>query len=113
MTIETYKNVIIGSGERGPFFTPTVVGSVNRILGHSVPRSYTISTDPFPNAEERAIRAMIDEMDAVGVRLGVMNGRHSVNRPVPSLRKSTLGGPLRASWYGAGVPALSSPAPKR
>ena len=65
------------------FFTPTVVGSVNRILGHSVPRSYTISTDPFPQAEERALRALIDEMDAVGVRLGVMNGRHSVNRPVP------------------------------
>lgn len=65
------------------FFTPTVVGSVNRILGHGVPRSYTISTDPFPNAEERAIRAMIDEMDAAGVRLGVANGRHSVNRPVP------------------------------
>ncbi|MDI3389156.1 amidohydrolase family protein [Streptomyces sp. B-S-A8] len=65
------------------FFTPTVVGAVNRVLGDPVPRSYTISTDPFPNAEERALEAMIAEMDSVGVRLGVMNGRHSVNRPVP------------------------------
>ncbi|GAA4470937.1 amidohydrolase family protein [Rhodococcus olei] len=65
------------------FFTPTVVGAVNRILGNPVPRSYTISTDPFPNAEDRALAAMINEMDSAGVRLGVMNGRHSVNRPVP------------------------------
>ncbi|SDE59312.1 amidohydrolase family protein [Rhodococcus tukisamuensis] len=65
------------------FFTPTVVGAVNRILGMPTPRSYTISTDPFPNAEDRALRAMLAEMDSAGVRLGVMNGRHSVNRPVP------------------------------
>ncbi|MFE2120289.1 amidohydrolase family protein [Rhodococcus aetherivorans] len=65
------------------FFTPTVVGAVNRILGMPTPRSYSISTDPFPNAEDRAIAALVDEMDSVGVRLGVMNGRHSVNRPVP------------------------------
>jgi uncharacterized protein len=65
------------------FFTPTVVGAVNRILGMPTPRSYTISTDPFPNAEDRAIAALLDEMNSVGVRLGVMNGRHSVNRPVP------------------------------
>ncbi|MFS8977784.1 amidohydrolase family protein [Cupriavidus necator] len=65
------------------FFTPNVVGAVNRILGHGVPRSYTISTEPYPHAEDRAVQALIDEMDSVGVRLGVMNGRHSVNRPVP------------------------------
>ncbi|AII03188.1 hypothetical protein C8E05_6993 [Rhodococcus wratislaviensis] len=65
------------------FFTPTVVGSVNRILGNPVPRSYTISTDPFPRSEERALAAMVDEMDSAGVRVGVANGRHSVNRPVP------------------------------
>ncbi|MDQ8704047.1 amidohydrolase family protein [Streptomyces sp. LHD-70] len=65
------------------FFTPTVVGAVNRVMGDPVPRSYTISTDPFPNAEERALEAMIGEMDSAGVRLGIMNGRHSVNRPVP------------------------------
>lgn len=71
------------TGPYRTFFTPTVVGAVNRILGMPAPRSYTISTDPFPNAEDRAITALLDEMDSVGVRLGVMNGRHSVNRPVP------------------------------
>lgn len=65
------------------FFTPTVVGAVNRILGMPTPRSYTIATDPFPGSENRALDAMIAEMDAGGVRTGVMNGRHSVNRPVP------------------------------
>ncbi|MFN0163385.1 MAG: amidohydrolase family protein [Burkholderiales bacterium] len=71
------------TGPYRTFFTPNVVGAVNRILGHGVPRSYTISTEPYPHAEDRAIRAVLDEMDSVGVRLGVMNGRHSVNRPVP------------------------------
>jgi predicted TIM-barrel fold metal-dependent hydrolase len=71
------------TGPYRTFFTPNVVGSVNRILGHGVPRSYTISTEPYPHAEERALKALIDEMDSVGVRLGLMNGRHSVNRPVP------------------------------
>jgi predicted TIM-barrel fold metal-dependent hydrolase len=71
------------TGPYRTFFTPNVVGAVNRILGHPVPRSYTISTEPYPHAEERAIRALLAEMDSVGVRLGLMNGRHSVNRPVP------------------------------
>ena len=65
------------------FFTPNVVQATNRILGHAVPRSYQVSTEPWAHAEDRAIQAMIDEMNSVGVRLGVMNGRHSVNRPVP------------------------------
>lgn len=71
------------TGPYRTFFTPNVVGSVNRILGHPVPRSYTISTEPYPHSEDRAIAALIDEMDSVGVKLGLMNGRHSVNRPVP------------------------------
>ena len=71
------------TGPYRTFFTPNVVGSVNRILGHGVPRSYTISTEPYPHAEDRAIAALIDEMDSVGVKIGLMNGRHSVNRPVP------------------------------
>lgn len=71
------------TGPYRAFFTPTVVGSVNRILGMPTPRSYSISTDPFPNAEDRALAAMIAEMDSAGVRLGIMNGRHNVNRPVP------------------------------
>jgi predicted TIM-barrel fold metal-dependent hydrolase len=65
------------------FFTPNVVGTVNRLLGNPVPRSYTISSEPYPHAEDRAIAALMREMDSVGVRLGMMNGRHSVNRPVP------------------------------
>lgn len=71
------------TGPYRTFFTPNVVGGVNRIFGQTVPRSYTISTEPWPHAEDRAIRALIAEMDTAGVRLGVMNGRHSVNRPVP------------------------------
>lgn len=65
------------------FFTPNVVGHVNRLMGHHVPRSYSISTETSPTAEDRAIAALLHEMDSVGVRIGVMNGRHSVNRPVP------------------------------
>lgn len=71
------------TGPYRTFFTPNVVGSVNRILGHPVPRSYTISTEPYPHSEDRAIAALLNEMDNVGVRIGLMNGRHSVNRPVP------------------------------
>jgi uncharacterized protein len=71
------------TGPYRTFFTPNVVGTVNRLLGNPVPRSYTISTEPYPHAEDRAIAALMREMDGVGVRLGVMNGRHSVNRPVP------------------------------
>jgi len=65
------------------FFTPNVVGAVNRLLTHPVPRSYTIGSEPYPHAEDRALASLISEMDNVGVRLGVMNARHSVNRPVP------------------------------
>lgn len=71
------------TGPYRTFFTPNVVGHVNRLLGHPVPRSYSISTETSPTAEDRAIAALLREMDTVGVRLGVMNGRHSVNRPVP------------------------------
>ena len=65
------------------FFTPPVVGAINRIFGDPVPRSYSMSMSPSPNAEDRALQAMLSEMDNAGVRLGIANGRHSVNRPVP------------------------------
>jgi predicted TIM-barrel fold metal-dependent hydrolase len=71
------------TGPYRTFFTPNVVGHVNRLLGHAVPRSYSISTETSPGSEDRALAALIHEMDTVGVRLGLMNGRHSVNRPVP------------------------------
>jgi len=71
------------TGPYRTFFTPNVVGHLNRLLGHHVPRSYSISTEAGANAEDRALAALIQEMDTVGVRLGLMNGRHSVNRPVP------------------------------
>lgn len=71
------------TGPYRTFFTPNVVGHVNRLLGHPVPRSYAISTESSPGSEDRALAALMREMDTVGVRLGIMNGRHSVNRPVP------------------------------
>lgn len=71
------------TGPYRTFFTPNVVGHVNRLLGHPVPRSYSISTESSPTAEDRALAALVHEMNTVGVRLGIMNGRHSVNRPVP------------------------------
>ena len=71
------------TGPYRTFLTPNVVGHVNRLLGHPVPRSYAISTESSPGSEDRALAALMREMDTVGVRLGIMNGRHSVNRPVP------------------------------
>ncbi|ODV42704.1 hypothetical protein AWV79_24500 [Cupriavidus sp. UYMMa02A] len=71
------------TGDFKTFFSPNVVGHVNRLLGHAVPRSYSISTESSPKSEDRAVAALIREMDNSGVKLGVMNGRHSVNRPVP------------------------------
>ncbi len=71
------------TGPYRTFFTPNVVGHINRLLGHHVPRSYSISMEAGATAEDRALSALIHEMDTVGVRLGLMNGRHSVNRPVP------------------------------
>jgi len=65
------------------FFTPNVVGAINRLLTHPVPRSFTIGSEPYPHAEDRALASLVAEMDNAGVRLGVMNARHSVNRPVP------------------------------
>jgi predicted TIM-barrel fold metal-dependent hydrolase len=65
------------------FFTPNVVGGVNRLLDKPVPRSFLIGSEPYPHSEDRAIAALVAEMDSVGVRLGIMNARHSVNRPVP------------------------------
>ena len=47
------------TGPYRTFFTPNVVGNVNRILGHSVPRSYAISTEPWPHSEDRALDAPI------------------------------------------------------
>ena len=46
------------TGPYRTFFTPNVVGAVNRLLGHPVPRSYAISTEPYPHSEDRAIAAL-------------------------------------------------------
>lgn len=65
------------------FFTDRVVTTVNRLLGYGVPNSYKVSTEDRPDADERALKVLLEEMDRSGVRTGIMNGRHSVNRPIP------------------------------
>jgi predicted TIM-barrel fold metal-dependent hydrolase len=60
------------------FFTPMAVAGVNRLLGHPVPDSYQVGVAGGDGADDRAIAAVLREMDSVGVRIGVMNGRHSV-----------------------------------
>lgn len=66
------------------FFTPAAVSGVNRLLGHPVPVSYTTGVEGGEASDARAIKVLLGEMDSVGVRIGIMNGRHSVNRPVPA-----------------------------
>lgn len=63
------------------FFTPKVVEGVNRTLGNPVPPSYNVSVSGV--SEDAILQAVFAEMDSVGVRLGVMNGRHSPNRAIP------------------------------
>lgn len=58
------------------FFTRRMVASVNRVFGHDLPKSYLASTEERTDADERSLSVLLDEMDASGVRLGVMNGRH-------------------------------------
>ena len=60
------------------FFTPAAVKGVNRLLGHPVPESYETGVRGGDDADARAIGVLLQEMDSVGVQLGVMNGRHSV-----------------------------------
>lgn len=60
------------------FFTPAAVKGVNRLLGHPIPESYAVGVAGGDGADERAIGVLLQEMDSVGVKLGVMNGRHSV-----------------------------------
>jgi uncharacterized protein len=71
------------TGPYRTFFTPQVVNTVNRLLGYPAPASYQTSTNGASDADEKALGVLLEEMDSVGVRIGVMNGRHSVNRPVP------------------------------
>ncbi|HRO57670.1 MAG TPA: amidohydrolase family protein [Burkholderiaceae bacterium] len=66
------------------FFTPALVERLARLWGDKeMPGSYALSLEDRPDADERALAALIAEMDAAGIRLGVMNGRHSPNRAVP------------------------------
>lgn len=66
------------------FFTPTLVERLARMWGDAgVPPSYAQSMQGGEDADAQALRTLIAEMDAAGVRLGVMNGRHSPNRAVP------------------------------
>lgn len=47
------------------------------------PASYAASLSEAPGADDSALSLLFSEMDRAGVRLGVMNGRHSPNRAVP------------------------------
>ena len=45
------------TGRYRTFFTPDAVATVDRLLGHGVPRLCPVSTEPYPNAEDRALHA--------------------------------------------------------
>lgn len=60
------------------FFTPAAVKGVNRLLRQPVPPSYEVGVAGGDGADARAIGVLMAEMDSVGIRVGVMNGRHSV-----------------------------------
>lgn len=72
------------TGPYRDFFTPNVVDRLCRMWGDAgVPASYAASTSGRDGADDEALRVLVREMDEAGVRLGVMNGRHSPNRAVP------------------------------
>ncbi len=86
---ESLKGKIVDFRLRPPtgayrsFFAPRPVEACNRVWGNPVPKSYLASVEDRPDADERGLQVLFQEMDGVGVRIGVMNGRHSPNRAVP------------------------------
>lgn len=64
------------------FFVPRTVTCLNGLLGYPVPPSYQTSLSTDRDADDRALRLLITEMDSVGVRLGLMNGRHAPLRNI-------------------------------
>lgn len=71
------------TGAYRTFFAPRPVEACNRVWGNPVPKSYLASVEDRPDADDRGLEVLFQEMDSVGVRIGVMNGRHSPNRAVP------------------------------
>ena len=72
------------TGPYRDFFTPALVERLGRMWGDDgMPASYAASLAGGEDADERALKLLFEEMDRAGVRLGVMNGRHSPNRAVP------------------------------
>jgi hypothetical protein len=71
------------TGRYRMFFTETLVRRSCGLLGQEVPQSYLSSLGKDPAADARSLELLLGEMDRAGVRIGVMNGRHSPNRAVP------------------------------
>ncbi len=72
------------TGPYREFFTPALVERLCRMWGDDgYPPSYAASLSGAPDADDRALALLLAEMDRAGVRLGVMNGRHSPNRAIP------------------------------
>jgi uncharacterized protein len=66
------------------FFSEVLVGRACGIFGNpQVPASYRKSLEGKPDSDDLAIGVLIEEMNASGICLGIMNGRHSPNRAVP------------------------------
>jgi predicted TIM-barrel fold metal-dependent hydrolase len=86
--LERMKGRIIDVRLRPPtgpyrvFFQPRTVNCLNGLLGFPAPLSYRTSLGSEPDADDRAIEILLKEMDSVGVRLGLMNGRHAPLRGI-------------------------------
>lgn len=72
------------TGPYRAFFTETVVDRLCRMWGDDGPPvSFSTGLQGEGDSDDKALAVLTQEMDSAGVRLGVMNGRHSPNRAVP------------------------------
>ena len=66
------------------FFSEALVQRSCSIWGNpSIPASYQRSLGDQADSDDQALDILVEEMNAAGIRLGLMNGRHSPNRKVP------------------------------
>jgi predicted TIM-barrel fold metal-dependent hydrolase len=65
------------------FFSEMLVRRSCGLLKQEVPSSYLTSLEGKPDSDDKGLDLLLAEMDRAGVRLGLMNGRHSPNRAVP------------------------------
>lgn len=72
------------TGPYRAFFTEAVVDRLCRMWGDDgPPPSFATGLHGMGDSDDEALAVLTREMDSAGVRLGVMNGRHSPNRAVP------------------------------